>query len=113
MARYKPYDLNQTRMIRLSYADQIIEGSFEHALNEVVEKRLDLSVFGPRYENDGTGRPAYDPKVLLKVVLYGYYHGLVSSRRIVTVQPVMSRRLGSARGYSWGEDSKAARSAWS
>jgi catabolite regulation protein CreA len=45
MARYKPYDLNQTKMIPLSYADQIIEGWFEHALNEIVEDHLDLSVF--------------------------------------------------------------------
>jgi len=28
-----------------------------------------LSVFDKRYANDDTGRPAYNPKVLLKVVL--------------------------------------------
>jgi hypothetical protein len=31
-------------MIPLSYADQIVEGSFEHALNEIVEEHLDLTV---------------------------------------------------------------------
>ena len=82
MARYKHYDLNQTKMIPLSYADQIVEGSFEYALNEIVEEHLDLSVFEHRYHNDATGRSAYDPKVLLKVVLYGYYRGIISSRRI-------------------------------
>jgi transposase len=82
MARYKQYDLNQTKMIPLSYADQIIEGSFEYALNEIVEEHLDMSVFEHRYHNDATGRLAYDPKVLLKVVVYGYYRGFVSSRRI-------------------------------
>jgi transposase len=41
-----------------------------------------LSVFEHRYRNDDTGRSAYDPKVLLKVVLYGYYRGIISSRRI-------------------------------
>ena len=82
MARYKHYDLNQTKMIPLSYADQIVEGSFEYALNEIVEEHLDLSVFEHRYRNDETGRSVYDPKVLLKVVLYGYYRGIVSSRRI-------------------------------
>ena len=35
MARYKAYDLNQAKMIPLSYADQIVEGSFEYALNEM------------------------------------------------------------------------------
>jgi hypothetical protein len=39
-------------------------------------------VFEHRYHNDATGRSSYDPKVLLKVVLYGYYRGIISSRRI-------------------------------
>src|SRR5262249_15419752 len=82
MARYKPYDLNQSKMIPLSYADQIVEGSFEHALNEIVEEHLDLTVFEQRYANDETGRPAHDPKILLKVVLYGYYKGMISSRAL-------------------------------
>lgn len=82
MARYKAYDLNQTKMIPLSYADQVVEGSFEHALNEIVEGHLDMAVFDSRYRNDATGREAYDPRVLLKVVLYGYYKGMVSSRAL-------------------------------
>jgi len=82
MARYKHYDLNQTNMIPLSYANPIAEGSFEYALNEIVEEQLDLSVFEHRYHNDATGRSAHDPKVLLKVVLYGYYRGIISSQRI-------------------------------
>ncbi len=82
MARYKPYDLNQAKMIPISYADQVVEGSFEHALNEIVEEHLDLTVFDKRYANDETGRPAYDPRILLKVVLYGYYKGIVSSRAL-------------------------------
>ena len=79
MARYKHYDLNQTKMIPLSYADQIVEGSFEHALYEIVEEHLDLTEFEHRDRNDATGRSAYDPRVLLKVVLY---RGIVSSRRL-------------------------------
>ncbi|MGC4066360.1 MAG: IS1182 family transposase [Polyangiaceae bacterium] len=82
MARYKHYDMNQTKMIPVSYADQVIEGSFEYALNEIVENHLDLSVFEHRYHNDATGRSAYDPRVLLKIVLCGYYRGIVSSRRL-------------------------------
>lgn len=82
MAEYKPYDLTQTKMIPLSYADQVIEGSFEYALNDIVESHLDLSVFDARYCNDATGRLAYDPRILLKVVLYGYYKGIISSRAL-------------------------------
>ena len=82
MARYKPYDLKQDKFIAVSYADQIVPGSFEYALNEIVEEHLDLTVFARRYRTDETGRLAYDPKVLLKIVLYGYYKGIVSSRKL-------------------------------
>lgn len=47
-----------------------------------MEKHRDLSIFEQRYRNDKTGRLAYDPAVLLKIVLYGYYKGIVSSRRL-------------------------------
>ena len=66
MARYKPYNLKQDKRIPLSYADQLVPGSFEYALNEIVEEHLDLSVFERRYRNDATGRVAYDPKALLR-----------------------------------------------
>ena len=56
--------------------------SLEYALNEIVEDHLDFSVFEHRYNNDATGRLAYDPKVLLKIVLCGHYRGIVSSRRL-------------------------------
>lgn len=82
MARYKPYDLRQDKFISVSYSDQIVAGSFEHALNEIVEQHLDLSVFEQHYRNDDTGRLAYDPKVMLKIVLYGYYKGIISSRKL-------------------------------
>jgi transposase len=39
-------------------------------------------VFDSHYVNDETGAPAYDPAVLLKIVLYGYACGLLSSREI-------------------------------
>jgi transposase len=80
--RYKPYDLKQDKLVPVSYRDQIVPGSFEHALNEIVEEHLDLSVFEQRYRNEDTGRLAYDPKVLLKIVLYGYYKGIISSRKL-------------------------------
>jgi transposase len=82
MARYRSYDLDQGKFIPVSFRDQILTGSFEYTLNEIVEKHLDLTPFEDRYANDDTGRLAYDPAVLLKVVLYGYYKGIVSSRRL-------------------------------
>ena len=47
-----------------------------------VVARLDHSGLAERYPNPETGPWAYDPKVLLKVVLFGYSRGLVSSRKL-------------------------------
>jgi len=43
-----------------------------------------VTAFERRYRNDETGRLAYDPKVLLKIVLYGYAKGLVSSCKLAS-----------------------------
>lgn len=45
MARYRPYDLNQDKFIPVSFRDQILPGSFEYALNEIVERHIDLAPF--------------------------------------------------------------------
>ncbi|WP_205126779.1 transposase [Nitrincola tibetensis] len=82
MARYKHYDYNQTKMIPLRFSDQIQPGTFEYTLNHVVDNDLDLSVFESRYRNDYNGAPAYDPAILLKVVLFAYSRGISSSRKI-------------------------------
>ena len=45
---------------------------------------MDMAVFEERYQNDETGRMAYDPaKILARgVVLLGYARGLISSRKM-------------------------------
>jgi transposase len=82
MARYKPYDINQVTLIPVSFQDQILHGSFEYALNEIVDQHIDLRPFEARYQNDERGCLAYDPAILLKIVIFGYYKGLISSRRL-------------------------------
>jgi len=72
MARYKRYDYNQMIMVPLSLEEQLVPGTLEYAIHHIVEERLDLSIFDSRYCNDETGRKAISPKVLLKIVLFGY-----------------------------------------
>ena len=69
-------------MVVINYQEQLQAGTFEHALHHLIDSRLDLSVFYPRYKNDDTGRPAYDPAILLKVILFAYSKGITSSREI-------------------------------
>ena len=82
MARFKPYDYKQRIMIPVALDEQIMEGTFEYVIQELIEKRLDLTPFHANYHNDDTGRPAINPKILLKIVLLAYSRGIVGSRRI-------------------------------
>jgi transposase len=82
MAKYKPYDYSQRMMIPVSLEEQLVPGTLEFAIQTLVEDRMDMALFEERYQNDETGRMAYDPKILLKVVLLGYARGLVSSRKM-------------------------------
>jgi transposase len=82
MARYKEYSYEQTKLIPIAFSQQILPGTFEYTLNYLIENEFDLSVFEQRYHNDETGAPAYDPAILLKIILYAYARGIVSSREI-------------------------------
>ncbi len=82
MPRYKPYDYRQSLMVPLKLEDQLSEGSLEYALHHLIENRIDESWFDELYTNDETGRPAYSPKLLLKVILLGYARGLIGARRL-------------------------------
>ena len=82
MAKFKRYDYSQKVLIPVSLEEQLVPGSLEFAIHTLVESRMDMSVFEDKYRNDETGRSAYDPKILLKVVLLGYARALISSRQI-------------------------------
>src|SRR5262249_26881896 len=51
-------------------------------INYLIDNEFDLSRFELRYHNDETGAPAYDPAILLKIILYAYSRGITSSRQI-------------------------------
>ena len=82
MPRFKNADYHQTLFLSISLEDQLIPGSFEHAVHYLIEERVDLTPFYHRYHNDDGGRPAYDPRILLKIILAGYARGILSSRRL-------------------------------
>jgi transposase len=83
MARYK--EASQDRiMVAISLEEQMIPGSFEFTLKEIIDNQLDLSPFDQFYSNDEAGPKAYSPQALLKVILYAYSKGLLSSRKIET-----------------------------
>src|SRR5215831_969088 len=82
MARYKEYSYEQTKLIPIAFSNQILPDTFEYTLNYLIDNEFDLSRFEQRYHNDETGAPAYDPAILLKIILYAYSRGITSSRQI-------------------------------
>jgi transposase len=81
MARYKHIDTSP-RFLAVDLQRQLLPGTFEHAMNHLIDNALDLSSFDVRFKNDLTGAAAYPPAMLLKVVLFAYSMGIVSSRSI-------------------------------
>ena len=81
MARYKHINTDP-RFLAVDLAQQLLPGTFEYALNHLLDHAVDLSPFDARFRNDETGATAYPPAMLLKVVLFAYSQGIVSSRGI-------------------------------
>ena len=74
MPRYKPQDRNGL-LLPVVLSEQIVPGSFAFALDYLVDHELDLSALDARFRNDAVGASAYDPRVMLKIVLLAYSQG--------------------------------------
>ena len=82
MPKYMPHDYNQSAMVVINYLEQLQPGTFEHAIHYLIDHKLDLSISHCKYQNEDKDRPAYDPAVLLKIILFAYSEGITSSREI-------------------------------
>ena len=82
MAKYKAYNYSQTVMLPVSLEDQLTPGTLEFAINTLVEERMDMTRFDGKFKNDETGCKAYNPKILLKIILLAYSRGIIHSRKI-------------------------------
>jgi len=68
MPRYKAANYAQMQWIGISFDQQILPGTFEYTLNDLIDHAVDLSVFHERYKNDKMGAKAFDPAILLKII---------------------------------------------
>jgi len=82
VAKYKEFYYSQGKFIPIHFDKQILPGTFEYTLHYLIDNEIDLSLFDERHKNDETGAPAYDPAILLKIILYAYSRGITSSRKI-------------------------------
>ena len=81
MGRFKYSDRSQGMFLTVNLSEQLLPGTFEWTLDYLIE-RIDLSIFEQNYRNDEKGAAAYPPKALLKMLLYCYSLGILSSRKI-------------------------------
>jgi len=84
MARFKVVDMSP-RLLPVVLEQQLVPGTFEYALHALIDSEFDLSALAAKFKNDATAAPAYDPAVMLKIVLLAYSRGVVSSRAIERV----------------------------
>jgi transposase len=78
---YRPYEPNQTLLLPPSVSEWLPEDHLAHFINDAVDA-LDLRAFHARYQGDGRRNMPFDPAMLVKVVLYGFASGVVSSRQV-------------------------------
>ena len=78
MARYKHIEISPG-FLAVDLSRQLIPGTFEHALNYLLDHEINLSRFDKRFKNDVVGAAAYPPAMLLKVVLFAYSRGRSSA----------------------------------
>ena len=82
MPRYKEANYAQGQFVSIQFEHQNLPGSFEHALSYVIDHKINMTAFDVLRKNDAVGAPAYDPRVMLKIVLAAYARGMISSRDI-------------------------------
>lgn len=76
---FKPYEQKQSMLLPPSLEEMIPVGHLVRVVDEMIE-RIDKRILEGQYEGGGTS--AYDPGMLLKVIIYGYTQRVFSSRGI-------------------------------
>ena len=92
---FRRYDPDQVLLMAPVLSEWVPEGDLAHFVSDVVESgTLDLSAIYASYE-DERGFPPYDPRLMIKLLIYGYANGVMSSRKLeaATFRDVAVRML--------------------
>ena len=74
-------DREQALLLPPDLRDWLPAGHLARFVIETVEQ-LDLEAVYAYYRQDGRGRPAHDPRMMIALLLYSYAVGVTSSRAI-------------------------------
>ena len=77
---YRPYDPDQQLLLPAALQEWLPPDHLAYFISDIVDQ-LDLSAVTGRYDEQ-RGGPPYHPRMMVKVLLYGYCTGVASSRRI-------------------------------
>ena len=78
---FRPYHPDQVLLLPPSLKEWLPEDHLVHFISDTVDS-LNLSKLYERYSGDGRRRSPYEPRMMLKVLLYGYSTGTFSSRKM-------------------------------
>jgi transposase len=78
---YRTYLPEQDLLLPPSLREWLPENHLVYFVSDVVDE-LDLSAMYAVYEKEKRGQPPYDPRLMTKLLVYGYCTGVFSSRRI-------------------------------
>src|SRR5438046_6296433 len=102
---FYPYEPDQTLLLPPSLRDWVPEGHLAHFVSDTVDE-LDLKALYDRYEQreDGRGQLAYEPRLLLKLLIYAYAVGFGAAGgagRDEHGRAGTERPTRTATGYPW------------
>ena len=81
MKRFKEYSPDQLLLMPLNLNDWLEDGHLAYFIRDMVGE-LDLSAIYGDYHSRRGGQPAYDPQMMVSLLLYSYCVGMPSSRKI-------------------------------
>ena len=79
--RFRPYSPDQKLLLPPDLREWLSSGHLAFHVSDMVES-LDLGGFYGRYAGDGRRRSPYDPRMMVKLLIYGYATGVFSSRKM-------------------------------
>ena len=109
---FLPYHQNQNFLFPRSLSDFIPADHEARIISDILDQ-MDLASFYGRYS--GMGAPAYHPKRMLKVILYGFIQGISSSRKLARMDATCFESSGrrKRRGFdSFSFRHDGARAGW-
>jgi transposase len=96
---YRSYQPDQGLLLPTSLTEWLPEDHLAYFIADAVEA-LDLEAFYARYEGDGRRRQPFEPRMMVKVLVYAYASGVFSSRKVaIKLQEDVAFRVLGANNF--------------